>query len=77
MIKYSWTAGNTKSQNIKYAIKSSLLHDSAIASQPCPSGHITRRKGLRFALSKSRQVGTSFTPETLYGRPAQKGVLFT
>jgi len=41
------------------------VRSSAVASQPCPSGHITR--AIRFtSLTQMSLQGTPQTPETLY-----------
>ena len=42
-----------------------FLHDSAVASQPCPSGHITADKRLYFTSSKFAYWQTSFIRGTL------------
>ena len=47
-------------------MKIPFLHDSAVASQPCPSGHITADKREIKDFPKSRQVGTSFIRKPLY-----------
>jgi hypothetical protein len=41
------------------------VRNSAVASQPCPSGHITADKRLRYAAPKLPSA-TSFIRETLY-----------
>jgi len=46
--------------------KMSGVRDSAVASQPCPSGHITADKREIKDFPKSRQGGTSFIRKTLY-----------
>ena len=42
-----------------------LAHDSAVALQPCPSGHITADKREIKDFPKSRLGGTSFIRKTL------------
>jgi len=55
-------------------IKDSILggvRNSAVASQPCPSGHITADKRLRYA-SPKLPLATSFIRKTLYAMPRLK-----
>lgn len=57
-----WLCGKTtKTQNKKI----SGVRNSAVASQPCPSGHITADKRLRFTSPKLPSA-TSFIRRTLY-----------
>ena len=44
------------------------VRNSAVALQPCPSGHITADKKEIKDFPKSRQVGTSFIRKTLPAR---------
>ena len=51
-------------KNIRKGLISSGVQNSAIASQPCPLGHITEDKRLNFVLSKLPSA-TSFIRKPL------------